>query len=248
LGTSDALTNETEFLGFQVDALTSAEYCDSPGKGERRCVLEYGSLKHKIQRECELADGTYLEAFYTSQCRLNTSVLIYAAFDEPHCIGTLCDDDEGVKLVENQIIGSIHARFEQGGYECAISYIRVMQFARIWRRATDAPMQNPTSTIAPTPSPVASQPTKSVPPLISSPPPEKPTTSSPVQFTSNPAISAQNEGVFGPQVSNSSEGLDELKQGWMIVIILLISTLAVAVAYPLWKRLMQGSKTTTHSA
>jgi hypothetical protein len=200
---------------------------------ERRCVLEYGKFKHHIQKECELARGKYIEAFFTSECTLgNTSKFEYAAINEPYCIGEPCDSDESVNLVENDIINIVHAQYERGGYRCSIRYVRAVQFITIYRRITEAPVQNPTSmptTANLTPTPVGGIASK------------KPISSAaqilPTSSTSNPAVAAHNEKVFGVQTSALSVK-EERRNTWRVPMIVIIAILAFAVSQPLWERLL----------
>ena len=134
--------NEIESLNSHVDALSADDYCETLAGGEYQCKMKYQVFEHDIQRECELTtSGVYYEAFYTSHCENSSgNIKTFLASYEPHCLGTVCDADETETLVENQIAANIHSDNESRGYNCSISYIRVVAFERVW---TDPPFESP---------------------------------------------------------------------------------------------------------
>jgi hypothetical protein len=193
--------------------------------------LEYGKFKHHIQRECEFAGGKYLEAFFTSECMLdNAPKFEYAAMNVPYCIGEPCDSDESVKLDENHIFDTVHARYEREGYVCSIRYIRAVRFLNIYRRITDDPVPNPTFTPTMTPMPFGETVSSKQP--ISSAAQILPTSS-----TSNPAVTARNVEVFGAQRPALSVN-EEPRNPWTALAVVLIVVVAIGVAHPLWGRLL----------
>ena len=246
------LSNEMESLSVLVDGLEFSDYCTSVSDDYHECILEYGEIEaqnifqHNIEQECELVDGLYFEAFYTTQCtHQNASVLTYAVFDEPHCIGTPCDGDEGVTLVENQIDESLHSRFEMAGYNCTLSYVRAVRFENVWRRKTDSPASPSILTVAPATAPtLAPVPNDSVPNQPASPNPAP--TKAPVNEDAVTSGPADNNNAFNLQNQSPEEEKGEeggRKIGWTVVIILLIAFLTFGVSYQLWKLLSNKEKT-----
>ena len=224
---------------MQVDALATTEYCDSVDSRPRKCQVEYESFfNHEIQRECELASGNYLEAFYTAMCRhQDGTILTFIASNEPHCIGMSCDGDEGAKLVQGQIDESLYHRFDQAGYSCQFQYVRAVQFESIWRRKTNLPTSIPT--LMPSPNPTPGIITAMAPTVSPSKSPVSPTLA---EITSNPAVTAANDKFFHKQQLSLSREKDTTKNGWTLVIIILILALAVAVTYQTRSLFSKGNK------
>jgi hypothetical protein len=131
---TEIIADELDQLRLQVEALRFADYCSSPQPGVRQCLIEYEKYKHNVQEECERAGGHYIESFYKADCEAENSKLVFAATDEPYCVGSSCKSDEASTLVENIIEDKVHGRLEAGGYySCAITYFRAVQLESRYR-------------------------------------------------------------------------------------------------------------------
>ena len=91
---TEGIANETARLSSTIDALSFSDYCSSPEPGQRQCVVEYEKYSQNIRQECERAGGHYIESFYKTECDSAGSKIVFAATDEPYCVGSSCDSDE----------------------------------------------------------------------------------------------------------------------------------------------------------
>jgi hypothetical protein len=97
-------------------------------------LIEYEKYPHNVREECERAGGHYIESFYKSECEAENSRLIFAATDEPYCVGSSCKSHEASTLMENLIEDKLHGRLEAGGYNaCNLTYTRVIQLESQYR-------------------------------------------------------------------------------------------------------------------
>ena len=112
--------------------------------GERQCLVDFQKVQHNIREECERTNGRYIQSFYKTECEAENSRLVFAATDEPFCIGSSCSANEATTLVRNAVEDSVYARLATGGYyNCTITYLRVVEFDSIFKQNAINPISNP---------------------------------------------------------------------------------------------------------
>ena len=73
-------------------------------------MIDYEKFDHDIQKQCELAGGQYVKAWYKSDCEADNSKLVFVAMDEPYCIDPSCDKDERTPLADSIVEERIRDR------------------------------------------------------------------------------------------------------------------------------------------
>ena len=141
---SEFITAELQQLRTKVDSLPFSNYCTSPQPGERRCTVEYEKFEHNVRQDCEKSGGQYIESFYKVDCQGESSRLVFAATDEPYCVGPSCGANEATNLAESRIETKVKEKLESSGYySCNITYCRVLKLESRYRFRADSPTDPP---------------------------------------------------------------------------------------------------------
>ena len=129
LNGAETIDAELVALKKEVESLNFTDYCESPGTGQRRCVIDYDELEHNVRYQCELLGGHYSKSYYKAECKGESTWYDLGVQNEPGCSGNVCDDNEKSILLRKSIEERVSTSLETSGlYQCEVTYFRTVAF------------------------------------------------------------------------------------------------------------------------